>query len=551
MLERFRAGTGAAVGVGLGAALLHARALGHQFLNWDDNRFITGNRLFLTGGWAYVRAALTEVQFDAYHPLHLLAYLPDRWLWPESPLGFHALNLLLFGLDAALLFALCRRLGGSVVAAAAATLLFAAHPLTVEPVAWVSARKDLLAAAFFLGALLVEDGRPLEERRAAPGGVALFVGALLSKSSALCLPPILWCWLVWMRGARPRAASWRSAPYALLAIVEAIAVVTIWRGHQMIPLRPTPAPVDVLATLATYARRLLWPSDLAALYPATMPAPALSAALALAVAVMAAATWRRWSGPARFALVAFLLALLPVANVVPVAFRFADRYAFLALIVLVPPAAVGLDALARAGGARRALTLGAAAAVFLALTFTTIGLGASWHDSGALWARATTIQPDAFMARLKFGETLRDRREWGEAAGQYQAAVRLRPESPLGYVGLFYLYAARAESEGRLSPGTAARWLGELGRVIDDHARFDALIGEVSRAACPPCANTLLLLNLRRWPRSDESLGVAARAALDEGLPDVALVFLSQAVDQNAPAWIDLATRARRAAQAR
>jgi hypothetical protein len=34
-------------------------------------------------------------------------------------------------------------------------------------------------------------------------------------------------------------------------------------------------------------------------------------------------------------------------------------------------------------------------------------------------------------------------------------------------------------------------------------------------------------------------------------LPDVALVFLSQAVDQNAPAWIDLATRARRAAQAR
>src|SRR6185312_2960003 len=307
MLERFRAGTGAAVGVGLGAALLHARALGHHFLNWDDNRFITGNRLFLTGGWAYVRAALTEVQFDAYHPLHLLAYLPDRWLWPESPLGFHALNLLLFGLDAALLFALCRRLGGSVVAAAAATLLFAAHPLTVEPVAWVSARKDLLAAAFFLGALLVEDGRPLEERRAAPGGVALFVGALLSKSSALCLPPILWCWLVWMRGARPRAASWRSAPYALLAIVEAIAVVTIWRGHQMIPLRPTPAPVDVLATLATYARRLLWPSDLAALYPATMPAPALSAALARAGAVRAGgvparAAPRRQRGPGRLPL---------------------------------------------------------------------------------------------------------------------------------------------------------------------------------------------------------------------------------------------------------
>jgi len=536
----------AAAGVGLAAALLHARALGDAFVNWDDNRFITANPLFAAGGWGYVRAALTRVQFDAYHPLHLLSYLPDRWLWRDSPAGFHALNLLLLAVGAALLFALCRRVAGSG-AAAVATLLFAAHPLTVEPVEWVSGRKDLLAAAFFLGALLVEDARPLERTRPAAAGLALFVAALLSKSSALCLPPILWCWLVWMRGASPRAAAWRTAPYAALAAIEAVLVVTIWRTHQMIPPRPTAAAIDVLATLATYGRRLLWPSDLAPLYPDLMPAPALSAAVAGAALIAAAVSWRRWAAPARFALAAFLLALLPVANLVPVVFRFADRYAFLALVVLAPPAAAGLDALFRQRGLPRAAALGGAAVAAAALALTTVRLGTGWRESRALWERATAAQPAAFMAHLKYGETLREAGDWSGAVREYQAAVRLRPDSSLGYVALFYLYAKRAEAEGRLPSGSGDRWLRQLGAAIDDRARFDRLIAEVPHGACPPCANTLLLLNLRRWPRSDERLLAAGRAAVDAGLPDVALVFLSQARDQSAPAWVGLLAATRRA----
>ncbi|HVT09075.1 MAG TPA: hypothetical protein VHO67_16560 [Polyangia bacterium] len=534
----------AAAGVGLGAALLHARALGDGFVNWDDNRFITANPLFAAGGWTYVRAALTRVQFDAYHPLHLLSYLPDRWLWRDSPAGFHALNLLLLAVGAALLFTLCRRVAGSG-AAAFATLLFAAHPLTVEPVEWVSGRKDLLAAAFFLGTLLIEDARPLERTRPSAAGLVLFVAALLSKSSALCLPPVLWCWLVWMRGASTHAAARRAAPYAALAAIGAVLVVTIWRSHQMIPPRPTAAGIDVLATLATYARRLLWPSDLAPLYPDTMPAPVLSAAVAGAALVAAAVTWRRWPAPARFALGAFLLALLPVANLVPVVFRFADRYAFLALVVLAPPAAVGLDALLRRRGLPRAAALGGGAVAAGALAFTTIQLGAGWRESRALWERATAAQPAAFMGRLKYGETLREAGDWSGAVREYQAAVRLRPDSSLGYVALFYLYAKRAEAEGRLPSGAADRWLGRLGAAIDDRARFDRLIAEVPHGACPPCANTLLLLNLRRWPRPDDRLLAAARTAVDAGLPDIALVFLSQARDQSAPAWLDLLAAAR------
>ncbi len=542
-----RKGAVVGAGVALLAAALHAGALGHGFLNWDDNRFITGNPLFADGGWAYVRAALSQVQFDAYHPLHLLSYLPDRWLWPQSPAGFVAVDLALFALDVFLLVQLARR-HACLPGAAVAALLFAAHPLCVEPALWISARKDLLAMVFFLGVFLLEDARDPTDGRLRPAGIALFAAAVLAKTSTLCLPPLLWGWLVWMRRAPARTALRRAIPYALLSLIPAIAVLTVWRGHQMIAVRPTAAPVDVLATLATYARRTIWPSDLSAIYPEVMPRPVLSAALAATFAIAAWLGWRRLPPPARFAVFAFPVALLPVANIVPVVFRFADRYAFLALGMLVPPAAIGLEALFRARRPRRFAAIGAVAAVTISLAWASLVLAATWKDSRALWAHASAVHPDALLARLKYGETLRDLGEWAPATAEYQAAVRLRPNNPLGYAGLFNLYATRAEAEGRLPPGTARRWLGQLGAAMDDPAAFAALLSRVPRAACPECANSLLLLNLRRWPQPDPSLRRAARAALDRGMPDAAFVFLSQAVDQQAPEWIALYADSRRAA---
>jgi hypothetical protein len=531
----------------LAAVLFHARALWHGFVNWDDNRFITENPLFRAGGWTYVRAALTRVQFDAYHPLHLLSYLPDRWLWPDSAAGFHALNLVIFAVDVLLLFRLARRHAG-LPGAAAAALLFAAHPFTVESVEWISARKDLLATALFAGALLVEDRRAPDTPRASAGGLLLFVLALLAKSSTICLPPILWCWLVWMRGVPARKATWRALPYAAIAALEAAAVLVIWRQHQMIPARPTAAWLDVPATVATYARRILWPGDLAAMYPASMPAARLAAAACVLGLATAAIAWRRLPPAGRYALLAFLFAVAPVANIVPVAFRFADRYAFLPVAVLVPPAAVGLDVLLRRGRRARWAWVTGIGLAGAALLLGTIALGGAWRDSRALWRHTTSAQPSAFLARLKSGETLRDLQEWGPAAAEYREAVRLRPDSPLGYVGLFFLYATRAETEGGWAPGTAAVWLRELGAAIDDPRRFDALIQRFPRAQCRPCADTLLLLDLRRWPRPDSALLEAARVALQGGMPDAALVLLSQAQDPGAPTWQELQAQARRAA---
>ncbi len=195
--------------------VVFGRAVTAGFVNWDDDRFLVKNPLFHAGGWSYVRAAWTELQFEAYQPLHLLAYLPDRALWPDDPAGFHALNLAIYAGDVALAYALVRGHAGRWPAALAC-LVIALHPLCAEPVAWITSRKDLVALAAFLGALLVEDRRPVAAARPHPLAIALALAALLAKSATVCLPLVMIAWLRWLRGATWRVALTRALPAAIL-----------------------------------------------------------------------------------------------------------------------------------------------------------------------------------------------------------------------------------------------------------------------------------------------------------------------------------------------
>lgn len=517
-----------------------ARLVGAGFTTWDDDRFITANPLYWRGGWEYVRAAFTRVQMDAYHPLHLLSYLPDRLLWPEWAGGYHLLNLAIWIADVLLLWVLARR-RAPAAAAFTACLLIALHPLRVEPVAWISARKDVLALLFFLLALSVEDRR--DGARPSALALALAGAALLSKTSTVCFPLVLAAWLRWVKRAPWRDALLRAAPHALLAAAAGLAIAAIWRDHALVgPTRPHPPAVDVLASLATYTARLVWPARLAPIYPEAIPAAGLAAALAGAGLAALALAWRRLPPLARFAAVAYVAALLPVANVLPILFRLSDRYTLLAGAVLVVPLAALLGELvARASGraARAALAAGVVA-VAAAEVAVAAPLAAAWHGSDALWARAVAAQPEAYLARQKRGEILRDRGDWAGAIAEYQAMIRLAPRRLNGYLGLFLVYARRAEAQGEVAPGTAEYWFAELSAAWDDPERFADLRRRVARSRCAPCAHTLLVVGLKRWPAPDDVLLAQAAAALAAGQREAALLYLSEVRERGSPEFVRL-----------
>ncbi|MEW5733870.1 MAG: O-GlcNAc transferase, partial [Thermodesulfobacteriota bacterium] len=150
---------------------------------WDDDLWLLTRKLdslsdlapywFLPG------------HFPQYYPLVHTSFFLEEKLWGLSPAGFHAVNILLHGLCAVLIWRVLLRL--RVPGAYLCGLLFALHPMCVESVAWVTERKNVLSGVFFFASILGWthffglDGKPSEHR---PlwwfAGFALFVCAVLS-----------------------------------------------------------------------------------------------------------------------------------------------------------------------------------------------------------------------------------------------------------------------------------------------------------------------------------------------------------------------------------
>ncbi len=115
-----------------------------------------------------------------------------------------------------------------------AALLFAVHPVNVESVAWISQRKGLLAAVFFLLSILwyVRAEEPKTNARTSPAAawywlsLLAFVMAMLSKGSVAILPFVLLLVVWWLKRRIDLRMLMRTAPFFLVAVV--LTGVNIW-----------------------------------------------------------------------------------------------------------------------------------------------------------------------------------------------------------------------------------------------------------------------------------------------------------------------------------
>src|SRR5580658_988286 len=122
-----------------------------QFVNYDDDGYLYNNPHVAAGlTWPGIKYALQTRDMANYHPLTWLSYELDLSLFGMVPRPMHIENLLLHALNTALLYLLLRWATGDIWPAALAAAIFGLHPLHVESVAWISERKDLLSALFFL-----------------------------------------------------------------------------------------------------------------------------------------------------------------------------------------------------------------------------------------------------------------------------------------------------------------------------------------------------------------------------------------------------------------
>ncbi len=257
---------------------------------WDDDSYVTNNTTLQTvPGLGHIWANSDHLHNPQYYPLVHTTFWVEYHLWGLEPRGYHIDNVLLHALNAVLLWLILRKLalpGGWVVAA-----IFAVHPINVESVAWVTERKNVLSAAFYLGSMLAylrfagvgANGESVDEIEKIPPAsrglyglsLLLFVCALLSKSVTCSLPVIIALLLWWKRPKLSWRDLWPLAPFFVIGLIlgwhtahmEKVYVFGKYAGHALDGLGPVDRGLIAGRALWFYAGKLLWPNPLIFIYP--------------------------------------------------------------------------------------------------------------------------------------------------------------------------------------------------------------------------------------------------------------------------------------------
>ena len=439
--------------LGLLTFALYLPSLWSGFVYDAESQILIDNFLHEPGHFADVLTlrVLSQDVLDGNRPVQLLSLMLDSLFWKKSPVGYHLTSNLLHAGNVALLFFLMTTLlhrgtpwkkGASgpfvgLLPPLLAALVFAAHPLLVEPVAEVSCREDLLAGFFLLSAVLLA-------LQCAGGKAPLWTGAgcllavLLScgaKEAGIVTPfVILLTGLLFRRGE----------PFLrwLILAGSTLAVAIGFLAARFL-LQPESSEVFLhepgylggsLATVvkvqpriwAFYVRAICWPSALSADYTAqnVLTIPALHAWLALAgfLALQLFTAWKSRFGVMGLAL--FWLGLAPVSNVIPIFRPVADRYLYLPLMG-VAFTLCGL--LVLAAGHRRLypVATGGVVCALLALLPQTLQRQNVFANSLNLWRDAVRKSPWSETAANNLAYAYLEEDQLPEALNAFQKTLNL------------------------------------------------------------------------------------------------------------------------------
>jgi tetratricopeptide (TPR) repeat protein len=332
--------------------VVYLPSLGNGFLNWDDNFYVTENPVM---AHPTLHGLLTQNLGGNYHPLTMISLALNYRMSGLDAGSYHWLNLLFHLANTALVFFFVRKLsGGRLWTSVVTALFFGIHPMHVESVAWISERKDVLYAFFYLIAM-VTYLRYLDRKSAAWLGLTwvLFVLSAASKPAAIVLPLTLLA-IDWFR-RRPLRGAALLEKIPFFAVSVAVGALTFTAQKSVGAVHSelwTVAQKALFACLATvmYVAKLFVPIHLAAVYPlpSTSGKPFSTefyvAPVILAVALLALWFLGRKSRPVVFGVAFFFINIGLVLGVVSVgAALLAERYTYIPYIGLFFALAWWLD----------------------------------------------------------------------------------------------------------------------------------------------------------------------------------------------------------------
>jgi len=425
-----------------------------DFVNFDDHMYITENRHVKEGLtlkstiWAF-----TTIHAANWHPLTWLSHMLDCQFFGMNSGRHHLTNLFFHITNSLLLFFVFRKMTGSSWQSGFVAALFALHPLHVESVAWVSERKDVLSAFFWMLTMwsyvwYVE--HPGINRYLLV--LLFFILGLMAKPMLVTLPFVLLLLdfyplsrfqfqqsddgnIFQQRSIYLRLVLEKLPLFVLAAISSAVTLYAQKRGGAVMSLDVIPIKVRIANALVSYIKyieKMIYPSELAVLYPfqGMLPWWEITGAGLLLVSISFLAIRVIKQSP--YYAVGWLWyigTLVPVIGLVQIGRQsMADRYTYIPLIGLFIVIAWGVPEIVAQWRHRKILlTIFATVLLSILMTVTWKHLR-HWGNSITLFEHTLEVTSNNYLAHNNLGVALDIQGRTQEAIDHYLKALRIKPD---------------------------------------------------------------------------------------------------------------------------
>lgn len=402
-----------------------------------------------------------------YRPLLYTSFSLDYLFWKENPFGYHLTNILLHAAVSLLVYLLTRRIAKSRVAAFAAGLLFAVHPVHAEAVTWISARCDLLAALFMLFSyftfiLFLEKGK----KTTLSISLLSFFLALISKEMAITLPLLIFAHVWCLTDGRwkkklvlPSLYCAAVLPYLLIRVM--VLDIQSWGSHPLYWKICTG-----IGLIVSYTRLLLFPANLRVFYTNPIQKSFLSPDvlvpfLLLSAIIVIIIVSRKYDKRMFFCLLWTYVTLLPVSGFVTLLSPalMAERYLYIPSVGFCMAGGILfsklLHAEERGWHLSRVVNL-TGTAVIIMLTVFTSRRNHAWENQHAFMVNMVKDAAGTEFGYYFLGTLYKDDGRADDALREFAKALALNPNLVEAHYSMGILYAGKellseAEKEFQLT----------------------------------------------------------------------------------------------------
>jgi tetratricopeptide (TPR) repeat protein len=533
-----------ALGLALATCLVFARSLSGQFIEFDDNVYVTRNPWVQQG--LTVDSIRTAFSFETivgsnWHPLTMVSHMADVTLFGLQPWGHHLTNVLVHSVSTAALFLLLYRMTGQMWPSVAAAVLFAWHPLRVESVSWVAERKDVLSVLFWI--LCCHAYLSWVERRSVGRYLlvaGLLVAGLLCKPMLVTLPCALVLLDIWPL-RRVSGEGWTRLmveKLPLFAIVVGFSALTFYtqfakgvRSLDKLPL--SLRAMNAIVSYVDYLGQFLWPVKLAVFYPHPADRLPLVQVLLCAAALAGITLWvARRANTQPYLIVGWLWYLgtmFPVSGIAQVGGHArTDRFTYIPMIGIAMLLAWGVNDWVEGKRERRQIaswTWGAWMALLVLVTWVQQGY---WQNTLVLFQHAIDVTERNFLSHQVVGNELVTRGQFAEGLAEFEKSLAVRADFDQAMYGKAFALHNLQRKEEAVEAYAQAMDLGMQG--YGGRCNYALALMDLNRHRE---AREQFELALQEYPDSLEALTGLGMVALAEGNGAEGVKWLREALEKN------------------